>query len=204
MLKRTKPNLRNHANYESVHGCSVLISATRGSRLFTVISSRTQLGILYRRFAEYKHPHSSFATTAPCVLKTHLVTSLTSPHYRLPEEVYLCWKNTSYVCTELFARSLNESGILDNYCILSKKDHLYFGSIGTWEECEDAVQGGQQTHHLKRLFSTCYGHIQQRRTKAISILSNSNTSFKYVLWGDRFVPVHPFSRRAPARNWSGG
>ena len=104
-----------------MHGYSVPVSTARGSRLFIGISSPTQLGRLYRLFPECKHPHSGFATTSPGAIETHLIKSLTSPHYRLPEEVYLCWRNTSYLCTEMFASSLNGPGIFCIYCSLSKK-----------------------------------------------------------------------------------
>lgn len=56
-------------------------------------------------------------------------------------EWYKCWRDTSRVSVELFADCINESGLLAHYCSLFPEDRA-FGSLGCWEEAEDAVAGG--------------------------------------------------------------
>ncbi|PXF47002.1 hypothetical protein BWQ96_03192 [Gracilariopsis chorda] len=55
-------------------------------------------------------------------------------------DLYALWSLTSCITVELFADSLNESGVLPNYCSRDEGDDL-FGSIGIWEDVEDTIEG---------------------------------------------------------------
>ena len=65
--------------------------------------------------------------------------------------LYSLWALTSSITVELFADSLNESGVLPTYCSLDDGDQK-LGSIGTWEDVEDSVEGAGGNPPFERCF----------------------------------------------------
>ena len=65
--------------------------------------------------------------------------------------LYSLWALTSSVTVELFADSLNESGVLPAYCSLDSEDQE-LGSLGTWEDVERSVRGGGGNPPFEKTF----------------------------------------------------
>lgn len=61
--------------------------------------------------------------------------------WTLSADLYTLWSLTSKVSTKLFADSLNESGVLRNFCSMSPVDTA-FGSSAGWEDVEGFYEGG--------------------------------------------------------------
>lgn len=122
----------------------VLFEAQSGFRKVRSVFNRTQVQKLWKRYSNGTDTRTvgGFYILLNRVLPQRLVDSQSSPDYAMPRRIYECWKLTSFVSEEFFADSVNESGVLDNYCKIHADDMLYFGAKGTWKERECVVQGG--------------------------------------------------------------
>ena len=113
-----------------------------GKRLYRVIASENSLAALRKRFLEFYADTTDFNTFAAPALGKHLLACSESRHHRLAPAIYTCWLTTSFVSVELFSSLFNQSGILLRYCSARPEDIHLFNSLGTWEACEQNIEGG--------------------------------------------------------------
>lgn len=84
---------------------------------------------------------SSFKAVFTSYLQHKYVCSLDGPNpFSVPASFYLLFKDIASIKHELFADSLNQTGMLPQFCSKDPTDQN-FGSSGTWHDVEDKVIG---------------------------------------------------------------
>lgn len=68
-------------------------------------------------------------------------TAISCGSWQVTPDLYSLWSLTSALSVELFADSLNESGVCRSYCSPHELDKV-FGSLGSWYDCERTIEGG--------------------------------------------------------------
>lgn len=84
---------------------------------------------------------ASFLSELQSLVERQTSYSLNHMLYKVSPDLYALWAATSFVSCELFADSVNESGVLRNYCSIDKRDSV-FGACGSWEATERTVMSG--------------------------------------------------------------
>lgn len=83
--------------------------------------------------------------------------------WKATPSLYSLWSLTSAVTVELFADSVNESGVISALCSPRERDK-YFGSLGRWEDNVPKVAGGaaNQPFNLQKSVCSSFEHGVRR------------------------------------------
>lgn len=104
-------------------------------------------------------------------------SAISSGSWQVTPDLYSLWSLTSALSVELFADSLNESGVCRRYCSLHESDKV-FGSLGSWHVCDSIIEGGgaNPPFHMQREVCSIFerGVMEEKPYCRCAVLSLSN------------------------------